>query len=93
MDEPRPLLMREYGKQGPRNGDGSGEVALGGRERVSRGCGFKEQEGEEDKDFCPNAGMVIAGVDTEGIEGGEDYEDGCPAVVEGEGEVDEEFIS
>ena len=31
-------------------------------------------------------------VDAEGCEGGEDEEDGCPAVPEGEGEVDEELV-
>lgn len=33
------------------------------------------------------------GVDTECLKGCEDYENSCPAVIEGEGEVDEKFIS
>jgi len=84
--------MCENGKQGPCNGNGRGEVSLRGREGVSSGCSLEEQEGEEDKYFGPDASGVLVCIDTEGVEGGEDYKDGCPAMVEGEGEVDEEFI-
>jgi hypothetical protein len=33
-----------------------------------------------------------SGIDTEGSEGGNDDENGCPPVVKGEGEVDKEFV-
>jgi len=36
--------------------------------------------------------MMLVGVDTECLKGCEDYENGCPAMIEGEWKVDEEFI-
>jgi hypothetical protein len=92
MNEPRTCLMCEYRKQGPCNGNGSWQVTLGSRERVSRGCSFKEEQSEEDENFRPDARGVLVGVDPEGFEGCEDDEHGCPAVVKRKGEVNEELV-
>jgi len=36
--------------------------------------------------------VVSSSVNTESLEGGEENEDGCPAVVQGEGKVDPQFV-
>jgi hypothetical protein len=60
--------------QGRSWGEGVSECEWnGGRER--------DVQGKENKDLCPDACGVVVGVDAECIEGGEDDEDGCPAVV------------
>ena len=92
MDEPTPLLVGEDRPQGPRDGDRGGEVALGRGERVGSGGGFEEKEREEDEYFGPYACAGCECVYAEGFEEGEDDEDCCPPVVEGEGEVDEELV-
>jgi len=81
MDEFGRGLVCEDGEEGPGDGDGGGEVAFWGGECVGCCCAFKEEEGKENKDLCPDACGVVVGVDAECIEGGEDDEDGCPAVV------------
>lgn len=85
-------LVREDREEREGDGDGGGEVALGGGERVGRGGALEEEEREEDEDLGPDPGGLLEGVDAEGLEGGEDDKDGGPAVVEGEGEVDEELV-
>jgi hypothetical protein len=86
-------LLGEDGEQGPCDGDGRGEIALGGGEGVGGGSAFEEEEGKEDEDFCPDASAGGEGVDTECLEGGNDDEDGRPAVVEREGKVDEYLVA
>ena len=49
-------------------------------------------QGEEDADAGPDAGGLGGGVVAEGLEEGEDDENGRPAVVEREGEVDEDLV-
>lgn len=93
MDKARGGLVGKDGPEGPGNGDRSREVTLRRGERVGGGGTLKEEERKEDKDFGPDAGMVAVGIDTECLERGQDDEDGGPAVVQGEGQVDEEFIS
>ena len=51
-----------------------------------------DQEAEEDEDLGPDAGLVRPGVHAEGFEGGEHDEHGSPAVVEREGEVDQDLV-
>jgi len=92
VDERGVPLVREDGKEGPGDGGGASEIALGGREGVGGGCGFEEEESEEDKDLGPDAGLVVDSIDAKGLEGGEDDEDGGPAVVEREGEMDPELV-
>lgn len=50
-------------------------------------------QSKEDKDFCPDACVVGLCIHTERLECGEDNEDGGPAVIEREGQVDEQFIT
>ena len=49
-------------------------------------------QGEEGKDVSPDASGVDRSVDAEGLEGSQDDEDGRPAVVEREREVDEDLV-
>jgi len=92
VDEGVGGLVREDGEEGEGDGEGGGEVALGGGECVCCGGGFEEEESEEDEDLGPDAGGVSEGIDAEGLEAGEENEDGRPPVVEREREVDEELI-
>lgn len=85
-------LVRKDGPEGPGDGEARGKVTLGRGEGVGHSGGLEEEEGQEDKDLGPDAGMVGESVDTEGVEGREDDEDGGPAVVEGEGEVHEDLV-
>lgn len=92
MHERARLLLGKDCPEVPGDREARGEVALGGGEGVGGCGGLEEEEGEEDEDFGPDAGVVGEGVDAEGGEGGEDDEDGGPAVVEGEGEVHEDLV-
>jgi len=92
MDEGGAALVDEDGEEGPADGDGACDVALGGGECVCGGGCFEEKEGEEDEDLRPDSCGFDEGVYAEGFEGGEEDEDGCESVVEGEGEVDPEFV-
>lgn len=58
-------------------------------ERIGEG-GYAQ--GEEGEDVGPDAGGLDGGVDAERFKGGEDDEDGRPAVVEREREVNEHFV-
>lgn len=77
-------------KEGPGDSDGTSEITLGRGECVSSGGGLEDEEGEEDEDLGPDSGAVRVGVATECLETGEEDKDGGPAVVEGEGKVDED---
>jgi hypothetical protein len=80
-------------KQGPRNGGASRQVAFRGGESVTGGRGFEEEERQKDKDLGPNSCRVCACVDTESLESGKHDEDSGPAVPEGEGQVNKEFVA
>lgn len=54
--------------------------------------GLGDLQREEDKDLGPNSGLVVDGVYTECLKGGQDDENGRPAVVERERKVDEELV-
>ena len=92
VDEPVGGLVGENGPEVPCDGSSGGEITLGRAERVRGSRGFEEEESEEDEDFGPNASMVRKRVDTKGSESREDDEDGGPAVIQGEWEMDEEFV-
>jgi len=92
VDEGGVDLVSINGKERPGNGDGTSNVTLWGGEGVGGRGGFEEQQRKEDKDFGPDAGLVDVSVDAKCLESGEDDENGGPAVVEGEGEVDPEFV-
>ena len=49
-------------------------------------------QSEEDKDVGPDSGRFDRGVSPERLEGGQDHEDGRPAMVEREREVDEDLV-
>lgn len=59
-------------------------------ERISSRSSLEEEQREEDEDFGPDTRTVRVSVDTKGFKGGEEDEDGRPAVVQGEGEMDED---
>lgn len=98
-DEGRPVnestggLVSEDRPQRPSDRDAGGKVTLGSGERVCGGGTLKEEECEEDEDLGPDTGAVGERVSSECLKGGENDEDGGPTVVEGEGEVDENFIT
>src|SRR5258705_5377735 len=48
---------------------------------------------QEDKDFSPDTSMVGECIDTKGFECGEDNKDGSPAMVEREGQVNEDLVT
>jgi len=50
-------------------------------------------QSEEHKDLCPDTSPMCHLVDTKCVKRGDNDEDGRPAVVEREGEVDEQFIA
>ncbi len=52
----------------------------------------QDLQSEEDEDLGPDAGMLHGRVDAEGFKGGEEDEDGGPSVVEGEGEMNPDFV-
>jgi hypothetical protein len=81
VDELARGLVGEDRPEGPGDGDGRREVALGAGEGVGGGGTLEEEESEEDKDLGPDAGVVLVGVDAEGLEGGEDDEDGGPPCI------------
>jgi len=85
-------LVDEDGEEGPCDGNGGCNVTFCGGESVGGGCGFEEEEAEEDEDLGPDTCWVGQGIDTEGFEGGEDDEDGSETVIEGEWEMDPEFV-
>ena len=92
MNESRGPLLSENGPEVPVDSNGSWEIALGGGKGVGSGGTFEEEEREESKDLGPNTGVVVSVVNTKGLEGGDDEQDGCPSVVKGEGQVDEHLI-
>jgi len=85
-------LVREDRPQTPRDRHAGGEVSLRAGECVGSSGGLEEQQGEEDEDLGSDGGVVLKRVGAEGFEGGEDDEDGGPAVVQAEGEVDEQLV-
>lgn len=93
VDESARGLVREDGPQGPGDRSASGQVTLGGSERVGGSGALEEEEGNEDEDLGPDTGTVGESVDAKRLEGGDNDEDGGPAVVEREGEVDEDFVA
>jgi len=92
VDKARVSLVGKDGPERPGDGDGGGEIALGGGESIGGCCSLQEEEGEEDENFGPDACTMGETVDTEGIESGNDDEDGGPTVVKREGKVDEELV-
>jgi hypothetical protein len=79
-----------YPEQGPSDRDSTGEITFGTGEGIGGSSGFEDEESEEDEDLGPDSCGVGRGVTSESFESGEEYEDGRPAVVEGEGEVNED---
>ena len=49
-------------------------------------------QSKEDEDVSPDTGVLSSRVDAKCLESAEDDEDGGPAVVEREGEVDEDLV-
>ena len=92
MDETAGALVLEDGEEGPGDSDRTREVALGRRKSVGSGGRLKEEESEEDEDFRPDAGTCGNCIDAECFEGGEENEHGRPAVVEREGQVNEDLV-
>jgi hypothetical protein len=51
----------------------------------------KNLQGEEDEDLGKDSSLVGVGVDTKGLKGGEENQDGGPTMVQREGEMDPNF--
>jgi len=92
VDESRGGLMGEDSPEGPSNGDGGWEVAFRGREGIGSRGTLEEEESKENENLCPNAGGIVEAAYTEGVECGDDDENGGPTMVKREGEMDEELI-
>ena len=84
--------MRKDSPQAPRDGDAAGQVTLRSGERVCGTGALEEEEAEEYEDLGPDASLVLPCVDAEGLEGGQNNKDGRPAVVEREGQVNEDLV-
>jgi len=93
MDEPGTDLARVDRPEVPRNSDGSGKITLGGGECIGSSGSLEEEEREEDEHFGPDTGALTQGRNTKGLECGENDENGCPPVVEGERKVDEKLVT
>lgn len=76
----------------PGDGDASGKVTLGGRERVGCRGRLEEEESEEDKDLGEDTGVVAVRVHTEGLERRDEDKEGRESVPEREWKVDPEFV-
>jgi hypothetical protein len=81
------------GPKSPGDGDGAREITFWSREGVGGGSAFQEEQCQEDKDLGPDTSMVCERIDTKGLECGEDNEDGGPAMVEREGQVDKDLVT
>ena len=92
VDESVVGLVNEHGPEVPGDGNAGREVTLRGGERIGGRSRFEEEERKEDENLGPDAGVVVVHVDTERSERGEHDKDGSPAMVEGEGQVDEELV-
>lgn len=77
-------------EKSPGDGNGTSEITFRRGEGVGGRGSLKDKEGEEDEDLGPDTGVVGLGVAAECFEAGQEDEDRGPAVVEGEGEVDED---
>jgi len=82
----------ENREEGPRNGDGARDVALGVGKRVCGGGGFEEEETEEHKHLCPYTRGLDERVHAECLKSGENNQDGRESMVQREREVDPEFV-
>ena len=92
VDERVGGLVCEDGPEEEGDRDAGGKVALGGAERVRGRGGLEEEERKEDEDLGPDAGVVRELVAAESGEGGEDDEDGRPAMVEGERQMHKDLV-
>jgi len=84
--------MVEDTKERPGDGNASGNIAFPGSECVRSRCGLEEEKGKENEDLGDDTGVVGASINTERLEGGDEDEDGGPAMVETEWDVDPEFV-
>lgn len=72
MDESRCLLVYKSSPKVPSDDNGGRQVTLCTGERIGSRGSLKEEEGEEDEDFGPNSSVMVLGVNTKGLECGED---------------------
>jgi len=82
----------KYTKQRPGNRDASGKITFRRGEGICYRSRFKEKEGEEHKDFGEDASMMMEGIDTEGIECGDENQEGRESVPKRERKMDPKFI-
>jgi hypothetical protein len=92
VDKSRGSLVLKDGPKRPSDGNRCWEVAFRGGEGISSGSALEEEEAQEDKDLGPDTSTVSQSIDTESLETGQDNKNSCPAMVEGEGQMDEDFI-
>ena len=78
-------------KEGPSDGDGTGEITLWRGKGVCGGGSLEDEKCEEDEDLGPDTCSVGIGVASECLESSEEDEDGGPAVIEGEGKVNKDY--
>jgi hypothetical protein len=93
MNKTRRALVGKDSEEGESNSNGSREVTLGGVESICGSSSLKEEQGKEDKDFSPNAGLLSERIITKCLEERKDDQEGRPAMVKREWQMDEKFIS
>jgi len=92
MDECIGGLVGEDGEEAEADGEGTWKITFRGTECVASRSHFEGEEGKEDEDFGPSAWSFNRSIETEGFEGGNNGENSSPAVVQGEGEMDEKLV-
>lgn len=80
------------GEKGPGDGDGPSDITFGRRIGVGSGRGLEEEESKEDEDLGEDASLVMRSVDAESFKSGEENQDSCPSVIEGERKMDEDYM-
>lgn len=93
VNERAAILVREHRPQVPSNGNARRQVSFGRREGVGGCGGLEEEKGEEHEHLRPDTGMVSERVHAKCGKCGQNDEDGGPAVIEGEREVDKDLVS
>jgi len=84
--------MVKYTEQGPGDGDASSEITFRGGEGVCHRGRFQEEKGQEHKDLGEDPSVMVEGIDTKGIECGDEDQEGGEPMPKREGQMDPKFV-
>lgn len=57
------------------------------------GCLHRDSQGEEYADFSPDPSVMLSSIETKGLEGCQEDEDGGPPMPHGEGQMHKQLIT